>query len=289
MAGGLVDSDRVRRREVLAETLAALDTVEQRRHYHEQAAANLERWRAEAAGRTIDEPRVQVIAGDWGAVTSALTRLHGVRFAVLNMANAHVPGGGYLEGAIAQEENLFRRTDCHFSLDDVHVDPGTGWYRPQMTRLLEGVDGVVYLDASRPRVCIRGEEVRTEADLGYRWLPDEEVFPFNELRAAAQDLRGGRSFDVADARRRIAAQLATLIRHGIGHAVLSAFGCGAFRNPAPAVAALYREELERRIDDLELVAFAIHAPGYGPDNLAPFVAELGRFHRNGSSSPTSGA
>lgn len=267
-------SERSRRQQVLAETLAALDTVEQRRRYHDLAAANLERWRGEAGDRFVGRSAVQVFAADWGTAAGALTREHGVCFAVLNMANAFVPGGGYLEGAAAQEENLFRRTDCHFSLGDEHVDPGTGWYRPEMTRLLEGADGRVHLDVASPRVCIRGEEVRSEPDLGYRWLPTDEVFPFYELRAAAQDLRGGRPFDVDEARRQIAAQLDTLCHHRIGHAVLSAFGCGAFRNPAPAVAALYREELERRIDRFHLVAFAIHAPGYGPDNYTPFAAEL---------------
>ena len=33
---------------------------------------------------------------------------------------------------------------------------------------------------------------------------------------------------------------------GVRHAVLGAFGCGAFQNPAPAVAACYREALEAR-------------------------------------------
>ena len=100
------------------------------------------------------------------------------------------------------------------------------------------------------------------------------VFPFFELRAAAQDVRGGRPFDVDEARRRIAAQLDTLRCHRIRHAVLSAFGCGAFQNPAPVVASLYREELHRRVDAFDVVAFAIYAPGYGPDNYGPFAATL---------------
>jgi hypothetical protein len=46
---------------------------------------------------------------------------------------------------------------------------------------------VVYLDKDRPRVCIRGPEERASANLGYRWLTDEQLFPFFELRAAAQE------------------------------------------------------------------------------------------------------
>jgi len=129
----------------------------------------------------------------------------------------------------------------------------------------------VYVDAARPRVCVRGPEDRAAPGLGYAWLADDEVFPFIELRAAAQDLRGGESFDVEDARKRIRAQLVTLRNHGIRHAVLSAFGCGAFRNPARSVAEIYREEIAAREADFAVIAFAIFAPGYGPDNYTPFA------------------
>ena len=115
-------------------------------------------------------------------------------FAALNMANAFVPGGGYVEGMPAQEENMFRRTDCHFSIGRQSLDERQR-YRQEVTALLEGADGRVYLDADKPRVCIRGAEERDRDDLGYQWLADEDVFPFLELRSAALDLRSGRSYD----------------------------------------------------------------------------------------------
>lgn len=270
VALGYGAGDLVRRRAVLRETLAALETEAQRDHYRQLAAANLERWRA-AAGRAGSRGEVRVIAGDWGEVTGALTREVGACFAALNMANAFVPGGGYVEGMVAQEENMFRRTDCHFRVDDDSLAAGGDRYVPAMTRLLSAGDGAVYLDVDRPRVCMRGAEDRSRDDLGYRWLGDDEVFPFYELRAAAQDMRGGGRFNDAEARRRISCQLDTLIDGGVRHAVLSAFGCGAFRNPADVVARLYREEIDRRREHFALVAFAIFAPGYGPDNVAPFA------------------
>jgi hypothetical protein len=196
---------------------------------------------------------------------------HGECFGVLNMANAHVPGGAYVEGAIAQEENMFRRTDCHLRIGDGEYDRSTDRYLPHMTRLLSASDGSVYLDVQRARVCVRGPEDRARPDLGYRWFADDEVFPFYELRASAHDLRGGAVFDAAEARRRIAAQLDTLVQNGVRHAVLSAFGCGAFANPADQVASIYRQELDARRGDLRLIVFAIFDPGYGPDNFTPFV------------------
>jgi hypothetical protein len=103
-----------------------------------------------------------------------------------------------------QEENMFRRSSCHFYVAATDMDAARE-YVPAMTRLLEGKDGRVYLDAARPRVCIRGNE----AD-GYPWLPRDAWFPFLELRAAADDLRGGKRFNPDSMRRKIEAQLDTL-------------------------------------------------------------------------------
>lgn len=259
-----------RRRAVLRETLAAFERSDPPDHFHQMAAANLRHWAAEAPAHDDPSPP-RVYEGDWGVVTQALTRAHGACYAVLNMANAHVPGGAYVEGAVAQEENLFRRTDCHFHIGADEYDRQRDRYQPWMTQLLAAQDGRVFLDVREPRVCIRGPEDRTRADLGYPWLAPSEVFPFLELRAAAQDLRGGDAFDADEARRRIAAQLDTLQAAGARHAVLSAFGCGAFCNPPDDVAAIYRAELDARAGAFAVVAFAIFRPGYGPDNATPFA------------------
>lgn len=256
-----------RRRSVLAETLAALEAGGD--HYARLAQRNLDAWAAAAPATT--GLTVEVVQGDWGEVAGGLTRRHGVRFAVLNMANAYVPGGAYVEGAPAQEENMFRRTDCALRVTAEEYDAARDRYRPELTRLLNAEDGRVYLDLERPRVCVRGREDRARPDLGYRWLGDDEVFPFVELRSAAVDRRDGSAYDEPEMRRRIAAQLDTLAGGGVRHAVLGAFGCGAFRNPADRVAALYREEIERRREHFSVIGFAVFDAGYGPDNHTPFA------------------
>jgi hypothetical protein len=263
--------DMARRREVLRETLAALAAAPGR--YHRAAERNHAAWRARRRGPP-PSGEVRVYPGDWGEVAAALSREHGETFAVLNMANAFVAGGAYAEGAVAQEENMFRRTDCHFAVDDEQLAPDGHRYAASATALISAAAGRVYLDAARPRVCVRGPEDRRAADLGYRWLADDEVFQFYELRAAAVDLGDGRPYDHDEMRRRIAAQIATLRDAGVRYAVLGAFGCGAFRNPAPRVAELYREALAGARDDFALVAFAIFHAGYGPDNYAPFRRAL---------------
>ena len=259
----------VRRRAVLRETLNRFSTDDPPGKYDLLAQINLQRWCA-SAEKLQTSNQVYIVGGDWGEVTHAMTKEHGCCFAVLNMANAFVPGGAYVEGAPAQEENMFRRTNCHFFVGPEEYDATLDRYHLYMTSLLSAENGKVYLDSRNSRVCIRGPEDRSQSDLGYEWLPNEEIFPFFELRAAAQDLRDGSTFSESDARQRIAAQLDTLIEQGVQHAVLGASGCGAFMNPAHRIAELYRQEIEKRKQGFRVIAFAIHHSCYGPDNLTPF-------------------
>lgn len=257
------------RRAILRETLQAI--AARPGHHTALARANLARWHRTATPPA--GPRILVLPSDWGEATGQLTRDHGVAFAVLNMANAFVAGGGYVEGMAAQEENLFRRTDCHFHVPDTDLQPDGLSYRPELTRRIEGRDGRVYLDVAAPRVCVRGPEVPGRR-AGYACLADDEVFPFFELRAAARDYRDGAPFDADDARRRIQAQLDTLAAAGLRHAVLGASGCGAFQNPPDRIAQLYRDELDRRAGAFDCIAFAVFHAGYGPDNFAVFERAL---------------
>lgn len=261
---------RLIRQSVVSETLEVLAEKGNLERMRALAFENLDRWRqqskVEASGRVVE-----LVSGDWGVVAQRMTRLHGQCFAVLNMANSIYPGGGYLVGCAAQEENMFRRTDCHFSLQESIVDPRTGKYRKAFSDLLNARDGRVFLDTEQPRICVRGPECPDSPTLGYEWLPDDEIFPFYELRAAAQDCRGEAAFNPDEARRRIAAQLDTLIKHKVRYTILSAFGCGAFLNPAVEVAGIYREAIEERQESFNKIVFAIHHAGYGPDNFTAFL------------------
>lgn len=271
----------LRRIQILSETVEKLSTPEKRALYHQQAAKNLARWAKAATQQPSKTLQLMVLPGDWGDVTAEMTRRYGKTFAVLNMANAYAFGGGYDRGCTAQEENMFRRTDCHFA-DDL-LSPSSrgadGMYGAEATAILQATrDDTkqpvrVYLDTTNPRVCTRGSEDRSHKGLGYPFLETDQVFPFFELRAAAQDLRGkydNDKFDVRECQRRVDAQMNTLIDAGVRHAILSAFGCGAFQNPADKVAAAYRASIEERKNHFDVIVFAIFHAGYGPDNFKPF-------------------
>lgn len=264
------------RRKILRETIEYIGSNYESLHL--QARKNLEQWREASDKRDSISPQktiVEIYPDDWGVLTQKLTKKWGTCFACLNMANAWVPGGGYMEGATAQEENMFRRTDCHFSLSRAQLTENLQYYKSEWIDLLNAKNNMVYLDKEHPRICVRGPEDRNQDDLGYEWLSQKDIFPFYELRAAAVNLRrGDKVFDPAECLRRIHAQLLTLKNTGIKHAVLGAHGCGAFRNPAEKVAKLYAQAIEVYDDYFDVIAFAIFNAGYGPDNYTPFAEQF---------------
>ena len=270
--------DFVRRREVLRETIDFIKDDYDR--LNNLAQANLQRWSEESAANGVNQVgnvEVEVHAGDWGEVTQKLTIKYGRCFAALNMANAYIPGGGYLQGYVAQEENMYRRTDCHFSINRNDLDD-QGYYKEDWTDLINSVNGRVYLDTDNPRICVRDKEVRGRPDFGYEWLSEDNIFPFYELRSAAIDLRSGIPFDPKECKKRIIAQFDTLIDANVKYVVLGAHGCGAFRNPSEKVADLYAQVIDEYKENFHNISFAIYSAGYGPDNFTPFAKQI--LHQN---------
>ena len=269
---------------VLLDTVGRLDSPEKRDAARQLAMNNVARWaeemKTQEGQQRLHGTDIRVVKGDWGQVCLDETRKAGKIFAVLNMANGYRFGGGYTRGCASQEENMFRRTDCHFShlrADSSVFIGGLGRkYTRQMSNLVNANDqGEVYLDTNTPRVCIRGPEIPGDMVKSYQLLPRENVFPFYELRAAALNLRHGpnqaNNFE-PEARRRIRAQLNTLRKAGFRHVILGASGCGAFQNPPDVVARLYKEEIMNVDGSFDCIVFAIYQNlgVHGPNNLVPF-------------------
>ncbi|KTD42868.1 poly(ADP-ribose) glycohydrolase domain-containing protein [Legionella parisiensis] len=133
---------------------------------------------------------------------------------------------------------------------------------------------------SEPRVCFRGPEVsfitsgfddftptgrKVDSVLSYSFLSKSDIFPFYELRSAAPELSttpyGLTQEELAhyrtDLRRRIAAQLDTLIIEGKRNVILGAWGCGEFHNDPVLVAELYGEEINKRAHFFDHIVFPI--------------------------------
>ncbi|KAL8277586.1 hypothetical protein RQP46_010018 [Phenoliferia psychrophenolica] len=178
------------------------------------------------------------------------------KVAVLNMANAFNPGGGYLNGAMAQEEALCRRSTLfahisHPQLYPIHLEGGlfspdvlifretNGDIRDSDAYFSVGVVSVAAID--RPRLTPTGEHY---ADAREEQTTVHKIMAI--LRIAK--LQGQKAI------------------------VLGAFGCGAFRNPPSRMATLFLRALTEDpefTDTFDEVVFAILEVG-GSDNMRPW-------------------
>ena len=152
--------------------------------------------------------------------------------AILNFASAKNPGGGFLNGAMAQEESLAASSGLYKTLT-VHEE----YYRNN-----RACPSMMYTDHA-----IYSPEVVFFRDGGFRLL--EKPFPSSVLTLPAvnmgQVLLKGEDCVTAERvmRRRMKLALAVFAERGAKNLVLGAYGCGVFRNDPVKIAAWWEELL----------------------------------------------
>ncbi|AVT31452.1 TIGR02452 family protein [Plantactinospora sp. BC1] len=257
-----------RLRAIAQETVAALDRGSYRTGQGGQVAIAAEVARAVAGTRLLlpdaplrtpeplPEPPAIEVTGE--SSLAACRRLDGDR-ACLVFASARNPGGGFLNGAQAQEESIARASalyPCLRAAWDFYLahraDPDLGYS-----------DRVVY----SPQVPVFRD------DAG---VPLAAPYPVSFLTSAAPNLsamRRNQPDRVADVpallRRRAARILAVAAGHGHRQLVLGAWGCGVFGNDPATVATAFAEAL-RESPWFERVVFAVLDRGRGEPTRTAF-------------------
>ena len=142
------------------------------------------------------ETLVSVINMDCIVGTLEIQETEKLKTACLNMANAKHPGGGWLVGKLAQEEDLFYRTTLSAGLTDKNY--------PMYEFECSYVEGV----------CV----LREGFSSGYQFLPPGNPLPrINILSAAAYDLKDGgfSNMHIAATRVKIETLLSAAVAHNI--------------------------------------------------------------------------
>ncbi|MCD8209271.1 MAG: TIGR02452 family protein [Coprobacillus sp.] len=167
---------------------------------------------------------------------------------VLNLASATRPGGGTLDGAGGQEEDLCKRSSLYLALSDEEAkeyfdynnslhshlgsdalmfSPYVAVFRDSRENLLESPYCVSVLSASAPNIRF-----------GKEGLSDEEYIDLLYKR-----IRG---------------ILCTATYLGYKNLILGAFGCGVFANDAKVVAAIFKRVIQEfKRDTFTHLDFAI--------------------------------
>ncbi|KAJ6016028.1 hypothetical protein N7540_010619 [Penicillium herquei] len=149
---------------------------------------------------------------------------------VLNMASEKHPGGGWLRGALAQEEALCLRSTLAATLYDSYYP------LPEF--------GAIW----SPRVAV----FRDEVDRWCRIYTPDHIFIVGVVSLAAlrspKLSKDKQQFanvgDIRVTKDKLRQVLRVLAQNGITHCVLGALGCGAFHNPPQEVARVYSEVLK---------------------------------------------
>lgn len=171
---------------------------------------------------------------------------------ILNFANKSHVGGGVVRGALAQEEDLFRRSSYFLGLNIK--------YNPLLNKQLEGTYlipefGAIYT----PHVSvIRGPE--------YEGFPFIAPVTLDFIASAAYNKnshKGDAPADEREYREGMRKKIRTILRLGIMRKhdaiVLGAFGCGAFKNDPKIVSKLFWEVIQEPefACQYRLIAFAV--------------------------------
>lgn len=210
-------------------------------------------------------PTVEIQAG---TTQQAAQRWAGDDAVILNFASARNPGGGFLGGARAQEEELCR---C------------SGLYRTLLTQ------PAYYEHHRRERTLLYSDRlIHSPAVPFFRLATKEplldEPFTVGVITAPAPNagaIANSRPHEAgaieATFERRWANILAVAAEHGHRSVVLGAWGCGAFRNdPVPVAEAARRVLASGRFGAFERVLFAIPDRGkVSRANLEAFERVLG--------------
>lgn len=217
---------------------------------------------------------IEVIEGDTLDVAFALCD-RGYNPVVLNMASDTNVGGGYLNGAGAQEESLFRRTNLFQCLDGPQKSkfypiPLTGniYTKNAVVIAKSETDNYDYLDEPRYISFITAAAYRCNKtdnrDFINHKLPDgKHEFRLNDKLASLMKAKINNIFRTALSN-----------RHDC--VILGAFGCGAYGNDANNIARLFKEVIEaNKYNEYIKIVFAIIDDGNSFNNnnvgnLIPF-------------------
>ena len=189
---------------------------------------------------------------------------------ILNMANAYHSGGGWLRGALAQEEALCYRSSLSFTLKIRYypIPEAGGIYSPTVLVIRENMaNGHDLLDLSTPEDLPVVSVVSVAAVNGPKLAKDVE---------GKERYREKRDRETMKEKMRVVLRIAAINRHRV--LVLGALGCGAFGNPRGEVVECWKEvfaETEFNGGWWETVAFAVMEPNETKDGDGNF----GVFYR----------
>jgi len=221
---------------------------------------------------------IRVVDGDTFDVAISLSQEPVVRdkqaVCVLNMANAYHGGGGWLKGALAQEEALCYRSSLSFTLKRKFypLPEISGVYSPTVVVMRKSMaDGHGLLDLTNP------DDLPVLSAISVAAVRDP---PVTTSDSEPPQYRQAKDRSVMKSKMRMVLRIAAF--NGHRRLVLGALGCGAFNNPREEVAGLWAEvlsELEFCGGWWEKIVFAVMDTGVDGERGKDGSGNYGVFYR----------
>lgn len=215
----------------------------------DQGEALLREWEASVMDSAGD--RQSAVAETWNCSTvDALLRLAAEKkegIGILNFASAKNPGGGFLNGAMAQEESI-AASSCLYKTLLLHEE----YYRRN-----RACGTMMYTNHA-----IYSPEVVFFRDGKFRLLQEPVTASVLTLPAVnmGQVMLRGESVEQAEQvmKRRMELSLAIFAKQQNKHLILGAYGCGVFRNDPKKIAKWWQELLADSFAGVfETIVFAV--------------------------------
>lgn len=204
----------------------------------------------EINAKTVCAEKVKEKMLVWNCSTvEAILRLHaqGIEVGVLNFASAKNPGGGFINGANAQEESLAVSSGLYRTLTvhETYYSKNRECKSMMYTNHAIYSPNVVFFRDERSRLM---EEPVTASVLTIPAVNMGQVLLKGEDPEKAKQVM----------RERMKLILSIFARQNCKHLVLGAYGCGVFRNDPIDIARWWKELLEKYFyERFETVVFAV--------------------------------
>ncbi|KAI6777448.1 hypothetical protein HG530_001393 [Fusarium avenaceum] len=168
---------------------------------------------------------------------------------VVNFANRHSPGGGWMNGAMAQEEALCYRSSLALSLNKKHypLERDQALYSPYVLIMREDIPSGHRLSSLRARelpvvsvltiAALRNPRVRVFRNVPYT----NQSYQSNSVVYDKHVFAHDRDRNLTKAKMRLSLRMAANNKHDT--LVLGALGCGVYGNPPEDVANCWLEVL----------------------------------------------
>jgi len=238
--------------------------------------AHADLMRRTPAGRSR-EPEISFSAMTTADAVKHFIKKGGHEVCALNFANSQTVGGGYKNGAVAQEEDLCRRCPTLYtSLNKAQRD-GFYPFGPPTCHSPERPEKYCTVLFTPDVVLARGGE-----DQGFALWPESEQVKFGMVTAAAPNVKGREVYDLSLMYNSIKSVFVApvLANERTNTLILGAWGCGVFGCDPKDVSELFAQAIKR--DRLGRLYSHIHfaIPCFDrEDSNSRIFAETLRTHR----------